>query len=131
MFINNPFINFCRFERLPVRRFPRPPVPVQSTQAPSNIQTTALNNNCELPPADPLLLDLIAQDSMRTINIDGIPREIRFYGDAAVVLLAWDDPREISFQGGSRRVVIDDREAIICTFNEGYRDFILDGQPHR
>ncbi|PSN35925.1 hypothetical protein C0J52_07164 [Blattella germanica] len=88
-------------------------------------------NSDELPPADPMILDLIAQDTMRTINIDGVPREIRFYGDAAVVLLAWDDPREIGFQGGTRRVIFDERDSIICTFNDTYREFLIDGNPHR
>lgn len=68
---------------------------------------------------------------MRTINIDGVPREIRFYGDTAVVMLAWDDPREIGFQGGSRRVIFDDRETVLCSFNDTYRECIIDGTTHR
>nr|CAD7456296.1 unnamed protein product [Timema tahoe] len=86
----------------------------------------------ELPPADAKLLEHILQDSMRTINIDGVPREIRFYGDTAIVMMTWDDPREISFQGNvKRRVTFDDRDSILCAFNEGYRDFVLDGITHR
>jgi hypothetical protein len=87
--------------------------------------------NDELPPADPLILDLIAQDTMRTINIDAVPREVRFYGDTAVVMLAWDDPREIGFQGGTRRVIFDDRETVLCSFNDTYRECIIDGSTHR
>ncbi|XP_047121818.1 uncharacterized protein LOC124805343 [Schistocerca piceifrons] len=134
-----------RFDRFPGNRFTRPPPPLppqhQHSHPPQPSQqqqpllpdpvSTSQAPATELPPADPLLLDLIAQDSMRTINIDRIPREIRFYGDTAVVLLAWDDPREISFQGGVRRVTFDDRESVICAFNEPYRDFTLDGQTHR
>ncbi|CAG2059146.1 unnamed protein product, partial [Timema podura] len=86
----------------------------------------------ELPPADAKLLEHILQDSMRTINIDGVPREIRFYGDTAIVMMTWDDPREISFQGNvKRRVTFDDRDSILCAINEGYRDFVLDGITHR
>ena len=88
-------------------------------------------NSDELPPADPMILDLIAQDTMKTINIDGVPREIRFYGDIAVAMIAWDDPREIKFQGGSRRVTFDDRDTIVCTYNDTYREFLLDGSSHR
>jgi pre-mRNA cleavage complex 2 protein Pcf11 len=78
-----------------------------------------------------VILDLIAQDTMRTINIDGVPREIRFYGDTAVVMLAWDDPREIGFQGGARRISFDDRETVLCSFNDTYRECIIDGSTHR
>jgi pre-mRNA cleavage complex 2 protein Pcf11 len=87
--------------------------------------------NDELPPADPLILDLIAQDTMRTINIDGVPREIRFYGDTAVVMLAWDDPREIGFQGGTRLVSFDDQESVLCSFGDTYRECTIDGSTHR
>jgi hypothetical protein len=87
--------------------------------------------NDELPPADPLILDLIAQDTMRTINIDGVPREIRFYGDTAVVMLAWDDPREIGFQGGTRLVSFDDEESVLCSFGDTYRECTIDGSTHR
>jgi hypothetical protein len=85
----------------------------------------------ELPPADALILDLIAQDTMRTINIDGVPREIRFYGDTAVVMLAWDDPREIGFQGGTRLVSFDDKESVLCSFGDTYRECTIDGSTHR
>jgi hypothetical protein len=68
---------------------------------------------------------------MRTINIDGVPREIRFYGDTAVVMLAWDDPREIGFQGGARTVTFDDRESVLCSLNDSYRECIIDGITHR
>jgi hypothetical protein len=68
---------------------------------------------------------------MRTINIDGVPREIRFYGDTAVVMLAWDDPREIGFQGGARTVTFDDRESVLCSLNDSYRECIVDGSTHR
>jgi hypothetical protein len=95
------------------------------------LQQQQARGNDELPPADPLSLDLIAQDTMRTINIDGVPREIRFYGDTAVVMLAWDDPREIGFQGGARTVTFDDRESVLCSLNDTYRECIIDGSTHR
>ncbi|PNF20268.1 hypothetical protein B7P43_G14856 [Cryptotermes secundus] len=106
------------------KRFRRP--------APSLLQQQQqAHGNDELPPADPMILKLIAQDRMRTINIGGVPREIRFYGDTAVVMLAWDDPREIGFQGGARTVTFDERESILCSLNDTYREFIIDGSMHR
>ncbi|KAJ9595834.1 hypothetical protein L9F63_012989, partial [Diploptera punctata] len=103
-------------------RIAAPSLPPEQPQRP---------NSDELPPADPMLLDLIAQDTMKTINIDNVPREIRFYGDIAVAILAGYDPREIRFQGGSRRVSFDDRDSILLNLNDTYRDCIIDGNPHR
>lgn len=100
-------------------------------QQQQQIHQQQARGNDELPPADPMILELIAQDRMRTINIDGVPREIRFYGDTAVVMLAWDDPREIGFQGGARTVTFDERESILCSLNDTYREFIIDGSTHR
>ena len=125
---NNFNVFHCRFEprfssRIDNRfRITAPSIPQEQPQR---------QNSDELPPADPMILDLIAQDTMKTINIDGVPREIRFYGDIAVAMLAWDDPKEIRFQGGSRRITFDDRDTIVCTFNDTYRECIIDGSPHR
>ncbi|XP_075235212.1 uncharacterized protein LOC142332584 isoform X2 [Lycorma delicatula] len=85
----------------------------------------------ELPPADPMVLDMIAADTMRTINIDGVPREIRYYGETAVVMMSWDDPREIMFQGTPRRVTVNDKDSIVLSFNGPFREFMIDDQPHR
>jgi hypothetical protein len=120
------FFFICRFEsRFSGRSDSRFRGPAQS------LPQQQARANDELPPADPLILDLIAQDTMRTINIDGVPREIRFYGDTAVVMLAWDDPREIGFQGGARTVTFDDRESVLCSLNDSYRECIVDGSTHR
>ena len=97
---------------------------------PTALQPQARAND-ELPPADPLILDIIAQDTMKTINIDGVPREIRFYGDTAVAMQAWDDPREIGFQGGTRLVSFDDKESVLCSFGDAYRECTIDGSTHR
>jgi hypothetical protein len=85
----------------------------------------------ELPPADPLILDLIAQETRKIVNIDGVPREIRFYGDTAVVMLAWDDPREIGFHGGARTVIFDNRESVFCSLNNTSTECIIEGSTHR
>ncbi|XP_051175876.1 uncharacterized protein LOC127291029 isoform X2 [Leptopilina boulardi] len=87
--------------------------------------------NCELPTPDQKLLDEISHDVMRSIKIDNIEREIRYYGQTAVVFLSWDDPREIGFQDGVRRVLIDGKETIMCAFNEPYQEFRYKEKVHR
>ncbi|XP_076236159.1 pcf11 cleavage and polyadenylation factor subunit isoform X3 [Calliopsis andreniformis] len=97
--------------------------------------TTLLKNQSphsrELPPPDPKLLDEIARDTMKSINIDNIPREIRYYGQTGVVFMNWDDPREIGFQDGIRRILIDDKDTITCAFNDQYKEFMYEGEVHR
>ncbi|XP_015603412.1 uncharacterized protein LOC107271676 isoform X2 [Cephus cinctus] len=87
--------------------------------------------NRELPLPDPKLLEEISNDSMKSINIDTIPREIRYYGQTGVVFMSWDDPREIGFQDGIRRVLIDDKDTITCAFNDPYKEFMYEGEVHR
>lgn len=102
-----------------------------------NYTTTMIKNpnphSRELPPPDPKLLDEIARDTMKSIDIDiqHIPREIRYYGQTGVVFMNWDDPREIGFQDGIRRVLIDDKITITCAFNDQYKEFIYEGEVHR
>ncbi|XP_073991585.1 uncharacterized protein [Rhodnius prolixus] len=82
----------------------------------------------DVPPSDIQVLELIEKDTMRPIRIDGIVREVRFYGETAVIILSWDDPREVMFQQGSRRLIVDEHEQFILHFNSPYRDCIIDGQ---
>ncbi|XP_032680257.1 uncharacterized protein LOC116848371 isoform X2 [Odontomachus brunneus] len=85
----------------------------------------------ELPTPDPKLLAEISRDTMKSINIDNIPREIRYYGQTGVVFMNWDDPREIGFQDGIRRILIDEKDTITCAFNDQYKEFIYEGEVHR
>ncbi|XP_014476852.1 PREDICTED: uncharacterized protein LOC106745607 isoform X2 [Dinoponera quadriceps] len=85
----------------------------------------------ELPPPDSKLLAEISRDTMKSINIDNIPREIRYYGQTGVVFMNWDDPREIGFQDGIRRILIDEKDTITCAFNDPYKEFIYEGEVHR
>lgn len=71
------------------------------------------------------------QDNHRTINIDGVARDIRYYDEQAIIFLNWDDPREISFQSGSRRVIFDDTNVFMLSFNEPYREFCINGSIHQ
>lgn len=89
------------------------------------------SHNRELSPPDPKLLTEIARDTMKSINIDNIPREIRYYGQTGVVFMNWDDPREIGFQDGIRRILIDDKDTITCAFNDQYKEFMYEGEIHR
>ena len=89
------------------------------------------HNSRELPPPDPKTLEAIANDRMKSIDIDGTFLEIRYYGQTGIVFVKDDDPREIGFQDGTRRVLIDDKDTIICAFNEPYKEFIYDGEVHR
>ncbi|CAB3225554.1 unnamed protein product [Arctia plantaginis] len=81
-----------------------------------------------IPPTDFKVLEYIEQDPVKTIQIDGVPREIRFYGDTAVIMLEWDDPREIKFLPGCRRVTFDNKDSIVLTFNEDYKQVDIDDQ---
>ncbi|XP_011308584.1 uncharacterized protein [Fopius arisanus] len=85
----------------------------------------------ELPSPDPKLLEEISSDSMKSINIDNMPREIRYYGSIGVVFMSWDDPREIGFQDGTRRILIDDKDTITCAFNEPYKEFLYENDVHK
>jgi len=69
-------------------------------------------------------------EDMRTIPIDNIPREIRFYDDKAVILMAADDPRLLGFEPGIRTVFIDNM-TVDCPIDGDYVDFILDGHIHK
>lgn len=69
-------------------------------------------------------------DSIKSLNIDGQPREIRYYDETAIVFMNWDDPREISFQNGSKKIFFDD-EMYMLGFNEPYREITIGGVVHK
>lgn len=117
----------------PMENFTRdivPPVVEISNRIGSPPLIGQLGTN-ELPLADPLVLEYIEQDTMRTINIDGRPREIRYYDETAVVIMNWDDPREISFQSGIRMVTFDEKENFELNFNDNYQEVVIAGHPHK
>ncbi|XP_053697844.1 uncharacterized protein LOC128744695 isoform X2 [Sabethes cyaneus] len=70
-------------------------------------------------------------ESVRTIKIDGIQREVRFYDDIAVIFMSWDEPKEIGFQKGSRMVSVDDRDSFELSFNECYKAITIDGKVYQ
>lgn len=92
---------------------------------------SAVKNSGQLPLADPQVLEEIAKDTMKSISIDGTPREIRYYGNLGVVFLNWDEPRDIGFQDGTRRIIIDGKDSVVCSFNQDYKEFTYEGEIHR
>lgn len=68
----------------------------------------------------------------RTINIDGVPREIRFYGETAIAFMKPEgkEPKEIGFQSGERRVCVDNNESIVLAFNDTYKPFVINATQH-
>lgn len=69
----------------------------------------------------------------RTINIDSIPREIRFYDENAIAFMKESgcEPKEIGFQSGERRLCVDGKESIVLAFNDTYKTFIIDDKPYQ
>uniref|UniRef100_A0A8D9EB98 Pre-mRNA cleavage complex 2 protein Pcf11 n=1 Tax=Cacopsylla melanoneura TaxID=428564 RepID=A0A8D9EB98_9HEMI len=104
---------------------PRPPVSGGPPGGPG------FNSFGRLAPADPDVLASIMRDQMKSINIDGIPRPIRFYGHTGIVFLSWDDPREIGFVKGVRKITFDGAETVLCQLNAPFKDFVIDGAKHR
>lgn len=92
--------------------------------------STELLKQLQLPNADKILVDEIEKDTMKSINIDGLPREIRYYGTIGVVFMSWNDPRDIGFQDGSRKVLIDGKHSILVNFNDDYKEFFYAGESH-
>lgn len=107
----------------PMYEVPRPTAPFASSTPEWTVPV--------IPPSDPVILDMIARDATQTINIDGVSREVRFYGPTAITFVSWDDPREIYFQGPPKNVIFDDLFSVLCHFNTPDREFLLDCQPHR
>ena len=69
-------------------------------------------------------------EDLKTIPIDNIPREIRFYGDQAIILMASDDPRLLGFAPCIRRVMLDNLPFDL-TVGDDYVDLHFDGQIHQ
>uniref|UniRef100_A0A182VVW6 Pre-mRNA cleavage complex 2 protein Pcf11 n=1 Tax=Anopheles minimus TaxID=112268 RepID=A0A182VVW6_9DIPT len=102
-------------------RFPTPPGPL-----PLGVLGGVPANGLSMNPALPKM-----NDSVRTINIDSIQREIRFYDEIAVIFINWDEPKEIGFQKGARMVVVDDRETFELGFNEPYKSVSIENKVYQ
>lgn len=78
-----------------------------------------------------MVVDSVNLDDIKTINIDGVPRDIRYYDETAIVFMSPEEPREISFQNGSRRVIFDENDIYLLSFNENYKEVSINGEMHR
>ncbi|XP_014235867.1 pre-mRNA cleavage complex 2 protein Pcf11-like isoform X2 [Trichogramma pretiosum] len=103
---------------------------MSSSSSGSNTPVTNVNND-DLPPADLKMVEEIEKDSMKSINIDNVPREIRYYDNQGVIFMHWNDPRDIGFQNGARKIYIDGKEVAVCSFNDDFREFNYDGTIYR
>ncbi|XP_059050202.1 pre-mRNA cleavage complex 2 protein Pcf11 isoform X2 [Achroia grisella] len=101
-----------------------PLLPYERTQSPPPLGAPGV----VIPSTDYRVLEYIDQDPVKTIQIDGVSREIRFYGETAVIMMEWDDPREIKFLPGCRRVTFDNKDSVVLSFNEGYKQVEIDDQ---
>ncbi|XP_054736498.1 uncharacterized protein LOC129243479 isoform X1 [Anastrepha obliqua] len=109
------------------------PGPMVRSSVPPPPQAPVLPN-IPLPPNIPKpcnSIDNPQADLVRTITIDGLSKEIRIYDQVAIVFMELDQPREIGFQAGQRSIIIDDEPPIALQFNDDYKNFNINGQPHR
>ncbi|KAJ8927145.1 hypothetical protein NQ314_020418 [Rhamnusium bicolor] len=105
----------------PQRDFVPLPHPLQEEEMPGSpdISENQLTNGA------------VNQDEIKTINIDGVPKDIRFYDETAITFINWDDPREISFQDGVRHVIFNDVDSFLLGFNKPYQEILINGLLHR
>lgn len=99
---------------------------------PGPMQDEALpHSSSDLP--EQLTNGAVNQDEIKSITIDGSPKDIRFYDETGVIFINWDDPREICFlnDGTTRRVTFNDQDSYVLGFNEPYSDVLIDGSPHK
>lgn len=94
----------------------------------------------DLPMARAEDLDVVDSDPVKSIEIDNIPRMIRFYGDQGTILMTDNENQNVIYdlkfrvlEGDlpNRKVVIDDLELSVPVSSPEYTKFILDGnQEH-
>jgi hypothetical protein len=82
-------------------------------------------------PLNAPLTETKSTDIMRSINIDGVPREIRFYEETAIIVMDFQDLREIGFQMGQRRVTVDDVITVFLDFNDNYKPIIIESKTYQ
>lgn len=115
----------------------------QQTPVPFNGQTTnMMNMPLQQQPIHPGLNIVMAEHGSskgptfgleRTINIDKVPREIRFYDENAIAFMKDNgcEPKEIGFQSGERIVTVDGKYTIVLAFNDTYKTFIIDDKSYQ
>ncbi|XP_044747755.1 uncharacterized protein LOC123308987 isoform X2 [Coccinella septempunctata] len=120
---------------------PRPPMRPWMQQPPMNKWGPGMFRPPfpEMEPSDrrspdgpnDIIIESASQEDIKTITIDGLPRDIRYYDEVAIIFMNWDDPREISFQDGTRRVIFNDTDMYMMNFNEPYRELRIGESLHQ
>lgn len=102
----------------------------------------ARDGRCFFPKNVPMKPDFhfVAEDKLktvprdfekRTIYIDGIPRDVYIYGENAVILQDWNDPRILTFGAGHCNIVIDEGKLVLpVRIGEDYKEFSIAGEIH-
>ncbi|XP_045478783.1 uncharacterized protein LOC123683864 isoform X2 [Harmonia axyridis] len=90
-----------------------------------------MEQNDRRSPEGDIIIESASQEDIKTITIDGLPRDIRYYDEVAIIFMNWDDPREISFQDGTRRVIFNDTDMYMMNFNEPYREHRIGDSLHQ
>ncbi|XP_059484388.1 uncharacterized protein LOC132201872 isoform X2 [Neocloeon triangulifer] len=85
----------------------------------------------DLPQADPLELETARANFPRTIAIDGLNRDVRYYGDETIILMSYDDPRDISFYPAERAVEFENGFKVVMTIGAGPKDVMIRNSMHR
>ena len=87
----------------------------------------------DLPLANPTELEEIKKDPTRTLNIDDIPRAIRYYGETATIAMDDNLICELAFKPEREsRCVLVDNIAVYCEINtDRYTKFMLNGKTHK
>lgn len=85
---------------------------------------------CVIPPTDPKILENIVHGADKIITIDGKQKVLRFYNQNTITFININDPREVTFEGVSVNILIDDMYSYTCFFNKPNVGFVLDNQFH-
>lgn len=87
----------------------------------------------DLPTVSEDVLRTVSRESQtRSIKIDNKKREIRTYGERAIILMDWNEPRRISFEPVQCDIVFDGGELVLAMCaGEGHREFVIDEEKHR
>lgn len=126
-FAPRPPRNEVIYNRWPYQNFKRAPFDskrINFNQL-SRMRNIRHPHDMSIPSADPNVLEMIKNDPMTYVSVGGMSKEIRFYGENAIIMLNFDDPRDLMFQPGSRRVFIDGVDILTLQFNSQYREITL------
>ncbi|XP_018017984.2 uncharacterized protein LOC108674534 [Hyalella azteca] len=87
----------------------------------------------DLPVVPEEVLRQVTRESeTRKIDIDGYSRDIRTYGETAILLMDAFDPRTVAFEEGHCNIVFDGGEFVIpMNTNDDYKEFTIEGETHR